>query len=42
MSWDEWFGTVDRRRLNVIFQETLTDGRQSNFFRLETPEREDA
>ncbi|GAA1822965.1 hypothetical protein HC028_15455 [Planosporangium flavigriseum] len=42
VSWDEWFETFDRRRLNFIFQETTKDGRQSNFFRLENPERESA
>jgi hypothetical protein len=42
VSWEEWFETFDRRGLNFIFQEKLADGRQSNFFRLENPEREDA
>ncbi|HEX2856088.1 MAG TPA: Rho termination factor N-terminal domain-containing protein [Propionibacteriaceae bacterium] len=42
VSWDEWFATFDDRRLNFIYQEEKTDGRQSNFFRLENPEREDA
>jgi hypothetical protein len=42
VSWDEWFATFDRRKLNFLFQEKLKDGRQSNFFRLENPEREDA
>ena len=42
VSWDEWFRTFDERRLNFIYQEERTDGRQSNFFRLENPEREDA
>ena len=42
VSWDEWFATFDERRLNFIYQETRTDGRQSTFFRLENPEREDA
>ena len=42
VSWDEWFQTFDERRLNFIYQEERTDGRQSNFFRLENPEREDA
>jgi hypothetical protein len=42
VSWDEWFKTFDERRLNFIYQEERTDGRQSNFFRLENPEREDA
>ncbi|HEU4656006.1 MAG TPA: Rho termination factor N-terminal domain-containing protein [Capillimicrobium sp.] len=42
VSWDEWFATFDARRLNFIYQEERKDGRQSNFFRLESPEREDA
>jgi len=42
VSWDEWFETFDARRLNFIYQEQRTDGRQSNFFRLENPDREDA
>jgi hypothetical protein len=42
VSWDEWFATFDARNLNFIYQEQLSDGRQSNFFRLESPEREDA
>jgi hypothetical protein len=42
VSWDEWFATFDARRLNFIYQEQLSDGRQSNFFRLESPDREDA
>jgi hypothetical protein len=42
VSWEEWFKTFDDRRLNFIYQEQRTDGTQSNFFRLENPEREDA
>ncbi len=42
VSWDEWFETFDARRLNFIYQQERSDGRQSNFFRLESPEREDA
>ena len=42
VSWEEWFKTFDYRRLNFIYQEQRTDGTQSNFFRLENPEREDA
>ncbi len=42
ISWDEWFETFDSRRLNFIYQEERSDGNQSNFFRLENPEREDA
>jgi hypothetical protein len=40
--WDEWFDTFDGRGLNFIYQEQRSDGRQSNFFRLENPDREDA
>jgi hypothetical protein len=42
VSWDEWFETFDARNLNFIYQETKTDGSQSNFFRLDNPERQDA
>jgi hypothetical protein len=42
VSWDEWFDTFDRRELNFIFEDKRADGRQSNFFHLESPEREDA
>jgi Rho termination factor, N-terminal domain len=42
VSWEEWFGTFDARGLNFIYQEQRTDGTQSNFFRLENPDREDA
>jgi len=33
VSWEEWFATFDARRLNFIYLEERTDGRQSNFFR---------
>jgi Rho termination factor, N-terminal domain len=42
VSWDEWFNTFDVRRLNFIYQEQRSDGRQSNFFQFDNPEREDA
>jgi hypothetical protein len=42
ISWDEWLGVFEGRRLNFIYQEQKTDQRQSNFFRLESPDREDA
>ncbi|WTY52494.1 hypothetical protein OG617_11025 [Micromonospora sp. NBC_01412] len=42
ITWDEWFNTFDVRRLNLIYQEQLRDGRQSNFFRTESPDRADA
>jgi hypothetical protein len=42
VTWDQWFKTFDERGLNFIYQEQTSDGRQSNFFQLENPEREDA
>jgi hypothetical protein len=42
VSWEEWFATFDDRSLNFLYQEERKDGRQSNFFRLENPGREDA
>lgn len=39
---DEGFETFDSRGLNFLYQEERKDGRQSNFFRLENPTREDA
>ncbi|MFI7554630.1 hypothetical protein ACIBR1_03850 [Micromonospora echinaurantiaca] len=42
ITWDEWFHTFDLRKLNLIYQEQMRDGRQSNFFRTESPDREDA
>jgi hypothetical protein len=42
ISWDEWFKTFDARDLRFLFQEHTSDGKESNFFRLEHPRREDA
>ncbi len=42
ISWEDWFKTFDERNLNFIYQEHRSDGRESNFFRLENPDREDA
>ncbi|WP_422735007.1 hypothetical protein ACN26Y_10395 [Micromonospora sp. WMMD558] len=42
ITWEEWFQTFDQRKLNLIYQEQMRDGRQSNFFRTESPDREDA
>ena len=42
ITWEEWFTTFDERKLNFIYQEERSDGRQSTFFRLENPDREDA
>ncbi|MGN9766700.1 hypothetical protein ACTMS2_16265 [Micromonospora sp. SD12] len=41
ITWGEWFRTFDERKLNLIYQEQLRDGRPSNFFRTESPDRED-
>jgi hypothetical protein len=41
VDWDEWFETFDQRNLVFLFQEQLKDGRQSNFFRLDSPDREE-
>jgi hypothetical protein len=41
ITWDEWFKTFDLRRLNFIYQEQRSDGKQSNFFKPESPDRED-
>ena len=41
ISWDDWFRTFDERNLVFLFQERLSNGRQSNFFRLDSPEREE-
>ena len=42
VSWDDWFETFDARNLNFLYQEHLSSGDQSNFFRFDNPEREDA
>jgi hypothetical protein len=42
ISWDDWLGTFEQRHLVFLFQQTKTDGDQSNFFRLDSPDREDA
>jgi hypothetical protein len=42
VTWDDWFRTFDSRQVNFIYQEQKSDGRQSNFFRTESPVREDA
>ncbi|HSK09059.1 MAG TPA: hypothetical protein VK911_05760, partial [Vicinamibacterales bacterium] len=41
VEWDEWFRTFDERNLVFLFQEQLRSGRQSNFFKLDNPDRED-
>jgi hypothetical protein len=41
VSWEDWFKTFDERDLVFLYQEHLKSGDQSNFFRLESPHRED-
>ncbi|SRR5579884_1204884 len=41
ISWDEWFRPFDERNLVFLFQENKSDGSESNFFRLDNPDRED-
>lgn len=42
IGWDDWLQTFDERGLVFLYQEQMRDGRQSNFFRLDNPTREDA
>lgn len=42
IDWDEWFDTFDGRDLVFLYQEHLRSGNQSNFFRFDSPHREDA
>jgi hypothetical protein len=42
VSWDEWFRTFDERNLEFVYQEHKSDGTESNFFRIVSPDREDA
>jgi hypothetical protein len=41
VSWETWFRVFEERKLVFLFQQHLKDGRQSNFFQLDAPERED-
>lgn len=40
IDWDYWFKSFDTRHLVFQFQEHLRSGRQSNFFKLNNPKRE--
>ncbi len=42
VTWEEFFETFDARGLNFIYQEHRSGGEDSNFFRFENPNREDA
>jgi len=37
VTWDQWFRTFDDRDLTFIYQETMKDGSQSNFFQIVSP-----
>jgi len=41
IDWDAWLDTFNRRKLVFLFQEHKRDGSDSNFFRLDSPEREE-
>ena len=38
VAWNDWFDAFEERELVFLYQETLANGRQSNFFRLDSPE----
>jgi hypothetical protein len=38
--WDKWFETFEARDLVFVYQEHLKNGSQSNFFRMDSPHRE--
>jgi hypothetical protein len=42
VAWDAWFATFDDRHPVMLYQENLKSGNQSNFFRFDNPDREDA
>jgi hypothetical protein len=41
VDWDAWLRTFQERDLVFLFQDNRRDGRQSNFFRLDSPKREE-
>lgn len=41
VDWDQWLNTFKSRNLTFIYQEEKSDGKQSNFFQLDNPDRED-
>jgi hypothetical protein len=41
IDWDAWLETFERRKLVFLFQERRRNGDESNFFRLDSPEREE-
>jgi hypothetical protein len=41
IDWEEWLRTFQDRDLVFLFQDRRRDGRESNFFRLDSPNREE-
>lgn len=41
VSWEAWGRVFQERELVFLYQETMKAGNQSNFFRLDSPHRED-
>jgi hypothetical protein len=41
IDWDAWLETFRRRKLVFLFQEHRRNGEDSNFFRLDSPDREE-
>src|SRR4051794_13980561 len=41
IDWDEWLATFEERDLVFLYQDQRRDGRESTFFRLDNPHRED-
>ncbi len=41
ISWDEFFSRFDESDLEMVYQETTADGKQSNFNKLIHPESQD-
>ena len=41
IGWDDWFETFDARDLVFVYQEHLKNGNQSNFFKMDSPHREE-
>jgi len=41
IEWEDFFRVFDDRKLVFLYQERRRDGRDSNFFRLDNPTRED-
>ena len=40
IAWDEWFDAFEDDKLVFVFRSTRTTGRRSNFFRLDSADRD--